>query len=99
MYKTIIWSPLAEKDLINILLYLQKNWNEDVLENFIDITDELIDQIILNPKQFPIIHKTRKIRKCVLTKQNTLFYRIKNDSVFIMRIYDTRQDPKKLKFE
>jgi plasmid stabilization system protein ParE len=99
MYKTIIWSPLAEKDFTNILLYLQEHWNEDVLENFIDITDELIEQIILNPKQFPIIHKTKKIRKCVLTKHNTLFYRIGNESVVIMRIYDNRQDPKKLKFK
>jgi hypothetical protein len=71
---------------------------EKVSENFIEITDESIKQIIINPKQFPIIKKKEKIRKCVLTKQNTLFYNIGRQSINILRIYDTRQDPKRLKF-
>jgi plasmid stabilization system protein ParE len=98
MHRILIWSPLAEKDFVNILEYLHENWGEKVLENFIEITDESINQIIINPKQFPIIKKKEKIRKCVLTKQNTLFYNFGRQSINILRIYDTRQDPKKLKF-
>ena len=99
MHRNIIWSPLAEKDFENILIYLKDNWNDDVLDNFIDITDNMISQIISNPKQFPLIQKKIKIRKCVLTKHNTLFYRIKRDAIEILRIYDTRQDPANLKFK
>jgi len=33
-----------------------------------------------------------------LTKQNTLFYRENKDSIDIIRLFDTRQDPKKLKY-
>ena len=98
MYKKLIWSPLAEKDFVNILEYLQLNWENKVLENFIEITDRMIIQIVLNPKQFPIISKKHKVRKCVLTKHNTLFYKINLQSIHILRIYDTRQDPMKLKF-
>jgi len=33
-----------------------------------------------------------------VTKQNTLFYREVEKRIEILRLYDTRQDPKKLKF-
>lgn len=96
--KSIIWSPLAEMDFITILEYLEKEWGKNVTEKFIEITSNSIKQITLNPKQFPIIHKKKKIRKCVLTKHNSLFYQSGNEIINILRIFDTRQDPGKLKF-
>ena len=98
MPKHIIWSPLAEHDLSIILNYLDQNWGEKVAANFIDLTDSFIIQISINPKQFPFIHKRKGIRKCVLTKHNTLFYRDRRSMVEILRIYDTRQDPNTLTF-
>jgi len=98
MAKQIIWSPLAESDLSNILDYLDKNWERKVAINFLDLTDNFVNQISLNPKQFPVIHKRKGIRKCVITKHNTLFYRSKRDKVEVLRIYDTRQNPETLTF-
>ena len=98
MPKRITWSPLAESDFFNILNYLDQNWEKKVAANFIDLTDSIISQISINPKQFPFIHKRKGIRKCVLTKHNTLFYRDKRSTVEILRIYDTRQDPNTLSF-
>ena len=72
MPKQIIWSPLSENDFSGILEYLQQNWDSKVVIKFIDIIDELINQISLNPKQFPVIQKKKKIRKCVITKHNSL---------------------------
>lgn len=98
MRKPIIWSPLSENDFISILDYLQINWNEKVVSDFIDINEDVIGQITTNPTQFPIINKKKQIRKCVITKHNTLFYRDRKESIDILRIFDTRQDPHKLKF-
>jgi plasmid stabilization system protein ParE len=99
MHRQVVWSPLAERDFANILEYLNKNWDEKVTNNFIDLTEELIGQISNNPRQFPVIYKKEKIRKCVLTKHNTLFYRDSKSRVDILRIYDTRQDPVTLTFK
>jgi plasmid stabilization system protein ParE len=99
MTKQIIWSPLSEKDFARILEYLDKEWDEKVVNQFIEITNNFLEQISINPKQFPLIHKKMKVRKCVITKQNTLFYRDSKQQIDILRIYDTRQDPKKLKFK
>jgi len=98
MPKPVIWSPLAEKDLESILDYLQNNWDDQVLQSFIEITGKLIHRISVNPKLFPVILVKRNIRKCVLTKHNTLFYRERRTHIDILRIYDTRQDSRKLKF-
>jgi plasmid stabilization system protein ParE len=98
MLKRIKWSPLAESDFSNILNYLNQNWEKKVAANFIDLTDSIIYQISRNPKQFPFINKRKGIRKCVLTKHNSLFYRNKRSTIEILRIYDTRQDPNTLNF-
>ena len=98
MPKPILWSSLSETDFNLILDCLQTNWNEEVVEDFIQITEGIINQISINPSQFPVINKRKKVRKCVITKHNTLFYRDRKNFVDILRIYNTRQDPHKLKF-
>lgn len=99
MHRQVVWSPSAERDFANILEYLNKNWEEKVTNNFIDLTEEVIIQISVNPRQFPVIYKKEKIRKSVLTKHNSLFYRDSKSRIDILRIYDTRQDPDTLTFK
>ena len=98
MPKQIIWAPLAESDFAAILEYLKKNWELKVAVSFLDLTENAIDQISNNPKQYPIIFKKKSIRKCVLTKHNSLFFRDTRSQIEILRIYDTRQDPDSLTF-
>jgi plasmid stabilization system protein ParE len=98
MSKPIIWSPLSENDFENILDYLDKNWGKKVASNFIELTENLLNQLTINPRQYPIFYKRKKVRKCVLTKHNSLFYRDGKTSIEILRIYDTRQDPNTLTF-
>lgn len=98
MAKQIIWAPSAEKDLDGILEYLHNKWGENVAIHFLDLANNIIEQLSFNPTQFPLVHKKAGIRKCVITKHNTLYYRTKKSQIAILRIYDTRQDPHKLKF-
>lgn len=98
MPKKIVWSPQSQQDYTSILEYLENEWDYQTIQKFIDLTEELITQISINPKQFPIIQKKLKVRKCVITKHNTLFYRARKQHVDILRIFDTRQDPRKLSY-
>lgn len=99
MSKPIIWSDLSVKDFESILDYLHSQWSGKIMNQFIEVVDKLIFQKSINPKQFPFIHKRKKVRKCVINKYNTLYYRERRESIDILRIYDTRQSPKKLKFQ
>jgi len=99
MTKLIIWSPLSETDLEVILEYLAEDWNGKVAIRFLDKIEHLLEQISINPEQFPLVNKKRKVRKCVITRHNTIFYRENEGYVEVLRIFDTRQDPKRLKYE
>ena len=98
MPKRIIWSPKSAQDFENILEYLEKNWDGSVALKFIELVDILLVQVSINPKQFPLIHKKLNVRKCVISKHNTLYYRNRRDYSELLRIYDNRQDPNNLKF-
>lgn len=98
MNREIIWSPAAERDFEIILDYLIERWSERVVSRFINKVDDSINLICEDPKIFPIINMEMKIRKSVITKQNILFYREVSGKIEIVRLFDARQDPKKLKF-
>jgi plasmid stabilization system protein ParE len=98
MPKPVIWSPQSEKDLEKILDYLAVEWDASVSIKFLNVIDRLVGQITGNPKQYPLIHTQLNIRKCVITKHNSLYYRNKRSVIELLRIYDNRQDPEKLEF-
>ncbi len=97
-HKQIIWSPSAEADLKDVLFYLQIKWSERVIAKFISKVDDALEMIIAAPKTFPIINQELQLRKCVITKHNTLFYRELPHKIEVVRLFDSRQDPQKLKF-
>ena len=97
MPKPVIWSPLSETELDNTLNYLLEKWDEKVVTGFLDSIEILIKQISNNPTQFPVANKKKKIRKCVVSMHNTIFYQENKNYVVILRFFDTRQDPIKLK--
>ena len=94
--KNVVWSPSARKDIENITDYLMDEWGSKIVSKFLVKLDWIISQISINPKQYPLFNSKLNIRRCVITKQNTLFYRINDRYLEIVRIYDTRQDPKSL---
>ena len=52
----------------------------------------------LFPISYPPFEKFPDIRKCVLTKHISLYYKINNKDIEVLTLFDTRQNPDKLKF-
>ena len=98
MPKEIIWSKIAEDDLINVTNYLIIKWSKRIADDFIDLLEEFTDQISSNPKSYPMINKKKRVHKCVVTKHNSLYYHEVDNKVEIIRLFDNRQNPKKLRF-
>jgi plasmid stabilization system protein ParE len=98
MPKEIIWSRFAEEDLIHVIDYLLIRWSKKIADDFIDLLEEFTNQISRNPKCYPIINKKKRVHKCVVTKHNSLYYHEVDNIVEIIRLFDNRQNPKKLRF-
>jgi len=99
MSRTVIISKTAEKKLEKLFEFLLENWSLKVKSEFIKKLDKNINLIKTNPDSFPQSEKKVGLHKCVITKQTTLFYRYTNEKITIVTIFDTRQNPKKLKKE
>ncbi len=92
----IIWSDEALTNLDAILKYLEIYWTEKEIKRFLNNLDKRIKLISLNPLIFPSTLRSNNIRKSVLSKQTSIFYRVSKDQIEIISIFDTRQNPDKL---
>jgi len=96
MGKEVRISRRAARDLEKITDYLFKNWNANVVADFISRYEECLDLLTKNPEQYPIARKNTNVRRCVLTKHNVAYFREFPHKITILTIFDTRQNPEKL---
>lgn len=98
MPNNIVWAVEAEDDLRLLIDYLSQNWNTEITLEYIDKLENNIQRIKTSPNLHTLINKELKIRKCVITEQNSLYYRFEGKTITLLRIFDTRQNPNTLKF-
>jgi plasmid stabilization system protein ParE len=98
MAYTLIWSPDARKDYFDILEYLESSWSKREVTRFINRTEQIFRLLIDNPFLFVASGKTPHIHRCVITRQISLFYRIRKNDIELLRFWDNRMDPKTLKY-
>jgi hypothetical protein len=91
----IIWSPRAKITYYQVLEYLELNWTIKEIKSFINRTDYVIEHISQTPFHYPYSLKGDTY-KCVLIKQVSLFYRIKQQEIELLLFWDNRQNPAKL---
>jgi len=97
--RTVKVSHTAEKKLEQLFDFLVKNWSVKVKNDFIRKLDKSINVIKVFPDSFPESEKEKGLRKCVITKQTTLYYRFNSTTINIVTIFDTRQNPDNLKWD
>jgi len=94
----IIWTDEAFKNLKNIIAYLEKFWTENEIRKFVRLLDKQLILILKNPALYPFSKKSNEIRKSVLTKQITLYYRTIETDIYLIALFDSRQNPDRLIF-
>ena len=97
MNRTVIWSPASEEEYAEILIYIEDHFGLDAALKFLDKTDSVIKKLSLLPSMFPASLKRKDIRKAVITKHISLFYRFNNLEVQLLHFWDNRQNPLKIK--
>ena len=99
MKREIKLSKRTMRKLDSLLVYLEEEWSIKVKHEFVLKLDKSLKQIQKLPDSFPESEKIRGLRKCVLTKQTTLFYKYSETTIDVITIFDNRQNPKSLKKE
>ena len=95
----VIFSPLAEEKLLELVDYLMNKWNYKVKQVFVTKLKAKIEQIERFPESCALFEESKGLYRCVITEQTSIYYRIqpKTDSIEIVVLFDTRQNSEKLK--
>ncbi|MCC8408646.1 hypothetical protein LJ707_06880 [Mucilaginibacter sp. UR6-1] len=91
------WTTEAVNSYESIISYLQQEWTIKDVEYFNECVNALINNISIQPYLFKA-SSIKQIRKATIGKQNSLFYIIRSDEIFLLQFWDNRQNPDKRKY-
>jgi len=88
----VIWSDDAKYDYHENIDYLLREWSENSAVDFIEEVKTILEIIKSQPELFPLSdHQT--IRRAVIRKQITLFYKVEEEIIYIVRLWNNYKDP------
>lgn len=95
----VFLSKRAESKLLELNMYLLESWGLKTRDKFISKLTNKIKQISSQPNSCPKSSEYKNLYKCVVTKHTILYYRISHEQnrIEIITVFDTRQNPNKLK--
>lgn len=91
-----IWTKQAVKGFNKVVDYLEAKWTKKEILNLENKIQQVINQINLNPDQFPKSEKSKSLYKAIVDKNNYLVYSIdkESNSITIINFRGTKQKPK-----
>jgi plasmid stabilization system protein ParE len=93
----IVWTKQAIKGYDKIVNYLEENWSEKEVINFINETDQFFETLVHQPKILQKSNKHPNLYRGPINRLTILVYRIKplNKQIVLISIRGTRQKPLK----
>ncbi|MGM0407031.1 MAG: type II toxin-antitoxin system RelE/ParE family toxin [Bacteroidota bacterium] len=94
--KKIVWNELAKIDYHENIDYLLKEWSVDEAITFINDVEEVFFNLKNGNVEYPDTGY-EDIKKCVVCKQITLYYKhIDDKRIELLRFWNNYKDKKKL---
>ena len=91
----IKWTKRASSSFHKTVEYLENEWSVRSVQKFIKKVNKFLDTLKKQPEIGKFEQEEKGIRGFVLSRHNTVFYRLKNDTIILLKFFDNRQDPKK----
>ncbi len=91
----IKWTLRAIESYDQNIAYLQKDWTDREIAHFVNTVDEKLKLIADFPDLFIETNKRKHIRRALINKQITLFYRKskKLKQIELLLFWDSRSNP------
>ena len=86
----IYWSPLAEETYLNTLSQILDKWTIKEVEAFEAKVDSLLDKLKKHKHLCPVSNKQHNLRRCVISPQTSLVYRINGKVIELVAFFDNR---------
>ncbi|RKD92243.1 type II toxin-antitoxin system RelE/ParE family toxin [Mangrovibacterium diazotrophicum] len=89
----IQWTDHALSELKQHFDYLEANWTKKELKNFARELEHILELISKNPAIFQASQHHKNIRRAVVYKHYSLYYRTKGKTIQILSLFGNRQNP------
>ncbi len=89
----IQYSQRASSDYKELLTYIILNFGIQKATEIDASFEKLIHQISENPKMYSLFDEQRNIRRCVISKQTSLYYRISGEFIELISFRGNLMDP------
>lgn len=89
---SLLWTDNAKSELSEIINYIATEWNEVVVRKFAKKLETALKSMLTMPTAFPESSVKKNIRRKVISKQTSIYYKILNDEIVILSIFDNRRD-------
>lgn len=96
--RKIVWTNRANSSFNHIIEYIFTNFGEKAAMSFVQNTYNLIEILALYPNLGTLEDLVKGIHGFVISKQNTLFYRVTDQEIIILNIFGNRKNPKRKTF-
>ena len=91
----IRYSIRARQEELALLEYLVENFGRKKAKEVYDRIEKVLDEISKMPELFPASKKIKNVRKCVLSKQTSIYYRVVGEYIEVITFRANRRDPGK----
>jgi hypothetical protein len=88
---SIHWTREAETTYLEALIFVLEKWTLKEAEHLENLTNDLLKNLAHNLKLCPEV-KGMEVRKCVISEQTSLVYRIHKKSLELIAFVDNRSD-------
>ena len=92
----ILWTENALNELAKTIEYLEENFTDKEIKKLAQKIESTTALLSKKPTIFPK-SEFKDIHRVVILKHNTLYYRIKGETVEILSFFSNRQSPTKIK--
>jgi plasmid stabilization system protein ParE len=94
---TLRWSERAANDYERLVDYLIEKWGMEITLDITHKFERAFSQIEKYPEHYPVFLGKKNIRRHVVSPQTSIFFKVENDVIEIITLFDNRQSPEKRK--
>ena len=94
--RQLTFSKRSITDIRKISDYIEAKFSLRIKTAFLEKLRKNFDYIVSSPENFPN-SEYENLRKCVVSKQTSIFYKIRSKDIVVVSVFDTRQNPNKIK--
>jgi plasmid stabilization system protein ParE len=89
---SVIWTDRALQNAISIRKYIESDFSEKEVESFYLLLNAFEEAVSVFPRLYPQTSKKKGIRRAVLSKVLSVFYRASKNSIEVLAVMDNRCD-------